>query len=244
VIAVDEEPQLHVQCTCELCQVRARDKQPFSVRNSALRVQRRTRTLPRPGPKFRRPGVDGRVPCDLAAQRVVQAKHLSGLLSTPPSFNLPSCTTRGILTLAGSILNFAVTRGYRADNPVNRLSKTEKPKAKNKTKARVLDVDQIAALIKHTLPTYRPLIITAVYTGLRQSELLGLRWRDIDFDESKIRVRHQMSRAKKSAPAKILPLKSDAGERDLDLTPELAKVLARISWRVHTRRTTTSCLRR
>jgi integrase len=137
-----------------------------------------------------------------------------------------------------------VTRGYRADNPVNRLSKTEKPKAKNKTKARVLDVDQIAALIKHTLPTYRPLIITAVYTGLRQSELLGLRWRDIDFDESKIRVRHQMSRAKKSAPAKILPLNSDAGERDLDLTPELAKVLARISWRVHTRRTTTSCLRR
>jgi integrase len=155
----------------------------------------------------------------------IQAKHLSDLLSTLRSLNLSSWTTRGILTLAGSILNFAVTRGYRADNPVNRLSKTEKPKAKNKTKARVLDVDQIAAVIKHTPPTYRPLIITAVYTGLRQSELLGLRWRDIDFDESKIRVRYQLSRAKKSAPAKLLPLKSDAGERDLDLIPELAKVL-------------------
>jgi integrase len=163
----------------------------------------------------------------LGSRRVqeIQAKHLSDLLSTLRSRGLSSWTTRGILTLAGSILNHGVTRGYRADNPINRLSKTEKPKAKNKTKARVLDVDQIAALISHTIPTYRPLIIAAVYTGMRQSELLGLRWQDIDFDKGKIRVRHQLSRAKKRAPAKLLPLKSDAGERDLDLTADLANVL-------------------
>jgi integrase len=155
----------------------------------------------------------------------IQAKHLSDLLSALRRRNLSAWTTRGILMLAGSILNHAVTRGYRADNPISRLSKTERPKAKNKTKARILDVEQIAALISHTIPTYRPLIITAVYTGMRQSELLGLRWRDIDFDAGKIRVRHQLSRAKKSAPAKLLPLKTEAGERDLDLTPELAKVL-------------------
>jgi integrase len=56
--------------------------------------------------------------------------------------------------------------------------RTEKPKAKNKTKARVLNVDQITALIAHTIPNYRALIVTAIYTGLRQSELLGLRWVD------------------------------------------------------------------
>jgi integrase len=155
----------------------------------------------------------------------IQAKHLSDLLSALRRRNLSAWTTRGILMLAGSILNHAVTRGYRADNPISRLSKTERPKAKNKTKARILDIEQIAALISHTIPTYRPLMITAVYTGMRQSELLGLRWRDIDFDAGKIRVRHQLSRAKKSAPAKLLALKTDAAERDLDLTPELAKVL-------------------
>ena len=155
----------------------------------------------------------------------VQAKHLSDLLSTLRSRGLSSWTIRGVLTLASSILNHSVTRGYRVDNPVNRLSKTERPKAKNKTKARVLDVDQITALIAHTIPSYRALIVTAVYTGLRQSELLGLRWRDVDFDGGKIRVRHQISRARKKDPAKLLPLKSDAAERDLDLMPDLAKVL-------------------
>jgi integrase len=155
----------------------------------------------------------------------VQAKHLSDLLSTLRSRGLSSWTIRGVLTLAGSILNHAFTRGYRVDNPIHRLSKTEKPKAKNKTKARVLDVDAITALIANTIPSYFALIVTAVYTGMRQSELLGLRWRDVDFDAGKLRVRHQLSRARKSDPARLLPLKSDAGERDLDLMPDLAKVL-------------------
>jgi integrase len=155
----------------------------------------------------------------------VQAKHLSDLLSGLRTRGLSSWTSRGVLTLAGSILNHSVTRGYRVDNPIHRLSKTEKPKAKNKTKARVLDVEAITALIANTIPNYRALIITAVYTGMRQSELLGLRWRDVDFDSCKLRVRHQLSRARVSDPAKLLPLKSDAGERDLDLMPDLAKVL-------------------
>jgi integrase len=163
----------------------------------------------------------------LGSRRIqeVQAKHLSDLLSALRGRGLSSWTSRGVLTLAGSILNHAVTRGYRVDNPIHRLSKTEKPKAKNKTKARVLDVDQIAALIANTIASYRALIITAVYTGMRQSELLGLRWRDVDFDIGKLSVRHQLSRARVSDPAKLLPLKSDAGERDLDLMPDLAKVL-------------------
>jgi integrase len=163
----------------------------------------------------------------LGARRVqeIQAKHLSDLLSTLRGKGLSSWTVRSVLTLAGSILNHAVTRGYRADNPIARLSKTERPKAKNKTKARILDVDEIAKLISHTLPGYRALIITAVYTGLRQSELLGLRWCDVDFDDNKIHVRHQLSRATRKECPKLLPLKSDAGERDLDLMPDLATVL-------------------
>jgi integrase len=31
--------------------------------------------------------------------------------------------------------------------------------------------------------------LTAAFTGLRRAELLGLRWRDIDFEASTIRVR-------------------------------------------------------
>ena len=52
--------------------------------------------------------------------------------------------------------NHAVVRGYRADNPLQRLAKAEKPRRKNLNPARVLTSDEIANLIKHALPTYRP----------------------------------------------------------------------------------------
>jgi hypothetical protein len=51
------------------------------------------------------------------------------------------------------ILGFAVTRGHRADNPVSRLSKAEKPKRKNLNPARVLSAKEITGLIHFALPT-------------------------------------------------------------------------------------------
>jgi integrase len=64
---------------------------------------------------------------------------------------------------------------------------------------------------------------------MRQSELLRLRWQDIDFDAGTIHVRHQLSRATKTNPARVVPLKSDAGERHIDLAPALARELAKLS---------------
>jgi integrase len=39
-------------------------------------------------------------------------------------------------------------------------------------------------------PVLRVLVLTAAMTGLRQSELLGLRWRDVDWNVQRIRVRN------------------------------------------------------
>lgn len=40
-------------------------------------------------------------------------------------------------------------------------------------------------------PDY-PLIITAIYTGMRQGEILGLRWQDVDLDAGILHVRQQL----------------------------------------------------
>lgn len=80
-------------------------------------------------------------------------------------------------------------------------------------------------LIEHTLDGYKTIVTTAAYTGLRQSELLGLRWHDIGFDDGLIRVRHQLSRATRDKPARLIPLKSEAGERNVELPDELAPLL-------------------
>jgi hypothetical protein len=64
-----------------------------------------------------------------------------------------------------------------------------------------------AAGVEH----FRPILATAVFAGFRQSEILGLRWQDIDLDEGVIRVRHQLARATAKRPARLIRLKTEAG---------------------------------
>lgn len=71
-------------------------------------------------------------------------------------------------------------------------------------------------------------MVTA-YTGLRQSEVLGLRWQDVDFENGVLHVRYQLSRATTDEPATLKPLKTRAGERWIELAPELARELAKHS---------------
>jgi integrase len=141
---------------------------------------------------------------------------------------LSNWTVRGVLNVLNVVLEHAVKHEYIASNPVRKLN-GEKPPARNRTKARILEADEVARLIDHAPANYRTLILTAVYTGMRQSELLGLQWQDIDFDAGTIHVRHQLSRATKIKPARVVPLKTDAGERHIDLAPALARELAKHS---------------
>ncbi|MTI84913.1 MAG: hypothetical protein FH756_13700 [Firmicutes bacterium] len=43
------------------------------------------------------------------------------------------------------------------------------------------------------------LIFTAIRTGLRRGELLGLQWKDINLDEGKLAVRRSLSYTKEKA---------------------------------------------
>jgi integrase len=73
---------------------------------------------------------------------------------------------------------------------------------------------------------YRPLLATALYTGMRLSELLGLTWAEVDFEARLIRVRAQLSRARLGTPARRVAPKTRAAVRDIPLAPQLAAVLA------------------
>ncbi|MGH2864931.1 MAG: tyrosine-type recombinase/integrase [Solirubrobacteraceae bacterium] len=51
-------------------------------------------------------------------------------------------------------------------------------------------------------PISRVVILTAAMIGLRQSELLGLRWRDVDWAAQRIRVRNTFVRGEHSTDGK------------------------------------------
>ncbi|WP_062223096.1 tyrosine-type recombinase/integrase [Aureimonas sp. D3] len=68
----------------------------------------------------------------------------------------------------------------------------------------------------------RPLVYTAVFTGLRQGELRALRWDDVDFAAGIIRVRRSADQF-----GRIGETKSHAGIRDVPIAPALAPELKR-----------------
>ena len=73
---------------------------------------------------------------------------------------------------------------------------------------------------------------TAVWPGLRSSELLGLRWQDVDFDRSTITIAKQLYRlrTKPYTPSPVDP-KTKRSKRQLPLPLPLAAAL-----RAHRRR--------
>ena len=70
-------------------------------------------------------------------------------------------------------------------------------------------------------PQYRTLILTAVLTGLRRGELLGLQWGDIDGRHNQIHVRRAFCNVSKE-----LIRRKQGGQREkLDMSPTLVKEL-------------------
>jgi integrase len=69
------------------------------------------------------------------------------------------------------------------------------------------------------------MVAVAAGTGLRVSELLGLRWQDANLDDGLLHVRSQLSKATGKKPARLVALKTGAGERDVYLVAELGDLL-------------------
>ena len=65
-----------------------------------------------------------------------------------------------------------------------------------------------------------PLLLTAIFTGLRASELRGLPWSDVDLKRGEIHVRQRADRH-----GTIGQPKSEAGERTVPLPPMVVAVL-------------------
>ena len=71
---------------------------------------------------------------------------------------------------------------------------------------------------------YYPCIFTAVYTGLRRSELLGLRWYDIDLDLATLSVVQTLHQLKNGTYVFGKP-KTKGSRRMIALSPSLAILL-------------------
>jgi integrase len=138
-----------------------------------------------------------------------------------------------ILRSLGGLISDAQERGLIVRNPVYELRRKRRSKGESKDrrgkKLKVgVDIptpDEIKRIVAAASGKWRPLLLTAIFSGLRSSELRGLRWQDIDFKKAELHVRQRADKFRE-----IGPPKSEAGERALPLPPIVVATLR--EWRL------------
>ncbi|SHN77634.1 site-specific integrase [Desulfitobacterium chlororespirans] len=128
---------------------------------------------------------------------------------------------KAIHTVINSAFDQAVTSNHLEKNPASgvRLPRKKRPKIKIWNKEQmtlylnIIKKDRLYAAF-----------VTESKSGLRKSELLALRWNDIDFSTGLTKIEHGWVRSPKGT-LYLSELKSDDSERTLVFSPELLKVL-------------------
>jgi integrase len=89
-----------------------------------------------------------------------------------------------------------------------------------------LTADQARILLKAAKgDRLEALYVLAVTTGLRQGELLGLRWEDVDLDKGVLQVRHALVCSSRNGRLSFAPPKTAKGRRSVSLTPAAVTAL-------------------
>jgi integrase len=139
-------------------------------------------------------------------------------------------SVRNILGFLHSVFEHGIDRGWLRENPARRADKPRHGRTGANPDIQFLTVSELEAVIRAIPdevvirkpaptrrgragpapppspdvlgPVSRVVILTAAMTGLRQSELLGLRWRDVDWAAQRIRVRNTFVRGEHSTDGK------------------------------------------
>jgi integrase len=152
---------------------------------------------------------------------VVDVDDIAALVSEMRVAGKASATIVSALKPVSGTFAYAARLGLRTGNPVRELERDERPKL-HRHEMRVLSSAEIAKLLEAaSSERYRVLVATAIFSGLRQGELLGLQWRDVDFRSGTIRVRQQLDR-----DGTLTEPKTPQARRHVVLMPALAAALA------------------
>jgi integrase len=100
-------------------------------------------------------------------------------------------TIRNVIGTLNALFRYAQTKRWATHNPV---SEVRLPKVQENDDIRFLEPAEVegvaaAAIVGPYQAIDRALYITAAMTGLRQGELVALRWRDVDWPAARVRVR-------------------------------------------------------
>jgi len=136
---------------------------------------------------------------------------------------------RYVIRSLGALLADAQERGLIVRNPVREIKRNRRSKGGKQADRRGRNLEigvdiptpaEIRRIIHAAERHWLPLLLTAIFTGLRASELRGLPWSNVDLTGGKLHVRQRADRYNK-----IGPPKTRAGKRTVPLPPMVVNTL-------------------
>jgi len=124
-----------------------------------------------------------------------------------------------IMVSLRAILSEAVEREWAAQNVATEV-KLKRSSRRDAKRIEIPTKEEIRKILDNAPETHRAMFTTAIFTGMRISELRGLTWEAVDFDRKVIRV---FQRADEYCEIG-LP-KSRAGARDIPMAPTVVNTL-------------------
>jgi integrase len=154
----------------------------------------------------------------------IEPDRVAAYMAAKRRMGLATKTVLNHVNFLHGVFAFAAKRGWVTANPVASVDRPRQPGAN--PDIRFLDLEEVEALLRAVPdddlgPTERTLYLTAGMTGLRQGELIALRWRDVDWPASRLRVRQNRVRGRYGTP------KSRRASRAVPLADRVAAELER-----------------
>ena len=122
------------------------------------------------------------------------------------SRSLSASRINHIMTPLRMILTEAADR-YDFHNPWQNIKPLKEPR----TQVEPFSLDEVKKILRNVRPDYRAYYTVRFFTGLRSSEVDGLKWQYVDFERRQILVREAL------VQGRMVPTKTDGSMRDIDM---------------------------
>lgn len=149
----------------------------------------------------------------------INATHIDNFLTNLKDRGLAESTIKRVFSVVNASLNAAATKDLILKNPCN---KVDKPTVSRRNMV-VWEPEYAFDFLEKTKgkSRYWIAIYLAIMTGMRQGEILGLRWSDIDLDNKTLHIQQTVTRKRRIKAG----AKSDSSIRSVALSSDTIKTL-------------------
>lgn len=150
----------------------------------------------------------------------VNVAHIEKFIKSLRDKGLSDGTVKKIYALSRTAMKAAATKEMITKDPFTLLDDSDKPYVKHQN-INYWTKEEVKKFLSSFEHRYKIAFTLAIYTGMRQGEILGLKWDEVDFDNNQIRVRNTLTFKKKLKDG----AKSSSGNRSISVSDFVMKEL-------------------